>query len=96
MLRRRALDISFAAMMREADEAERARARINKLSCTRASPAAAAAAAATTATATSGALVLASHYQHHQATAAGTGAGHAGGDAAAKGVLREVLPPRRV
>jgi hypothetical protein len=87
-LRRRALDISFTAMMREAADAERARVRINKLSCTCASPAAATAAGAASApsaaslTAASGALVLAGHYNHHGTA----GAGQQGGDAAAKGL----------
>lgn len=40
-LRRRALDVAFTGMMREADEQERSRARINKLSSTGAAPAAA-------------------------------------------------------
>jgi hypothetical protein len=78
-LRRRALDIAFTAMMREAADHERSRARLNKLPSSGANSGAAAAAAAAAA---SGAIVVAGH---HHAAGAGTGAGS---EAAGKGRLR--------
>lgn len=75
-LRRRALDLAFCSMMREAAEQERNRARMTKLSNTAAGQGAAAA----TGAAASGALVVAG--QH----AAGLGAVH-GTDSSGKGEL---------
>jgi hypothetical protein len=74
-LRRRALDIAFTAMMREAADHERSRARLNKLPSSGANSGAAAAAALSAA---SGAIVVAGHHN-----AAGAGA-----EAAGKGGLR--------